>query len=150
MTIYKHTQIGHLILTVFFVLLLVVVYSTEKNTEENILWQCLIIFTILGLLFSTLTISIHETYLTLAFGIGIIQKKFLITDIETYSIIKTKWYYGWGIRFTPEGRLYNVSGFDAIRLQMKDGKIYLIGSDEVNKLYEILSQIKPLSPTREN
>jgi hypothetical protein len=38
--------------------------------------------------------------------------------------------------------IYNVSGFDAVEITMKNGKIYRIGTDEPLKLEQAISQSK--------
>jgi len=37
--------------------------------------------------------------------------------------------------------IFNVSGFDAIELTMKNGRIYCIGTDEPEKLEAVIKQI---------
>jgi hypothetical protein len=91
-------------------------------------------------LFSTLTTLVNDKELKIKFGIGIIHKEFLISEIESLKKIKTKWYYGWGIRITPTGWLFNVSGFDAIEIKMENGKIYKIGTDEIEKLENVINE----------
>jgi hypothetical protein len=49
-------------------------------------------------------------------------------------VVRNRWYYGWGIRITPRGWLYNVSGLDAVELALKNGKCVRIGSDEPHAL----------------
>jgi len=48
---------------------------------------------------------------------------------------KNHWYYEWGIRgwLWPKMRIYNVSGFDAVEIKVKNGKTYRIGTDEPKK-----------------
>ena len=50
--------------------------------------------------------------------------------------MKNHWYYGWGIRiwFWPYMWIYNVSGFDAVEITMRDGKMYRIGTDVPTEL----------------
>jgi hypothetical protein len=50
--------------------------------------------------------------------------------------VKNKWYFGWGVRrwFWPKMWIYNVSGFDAVEIVLKNGNIYRIGTDEPEKL----------------
>jgi hypothetical protein len=55
-------------------------------------------------------------------------------------IVTNPWYSGWGIRITPSGWLFNVSGFRAVEIQMKNGEAYRIGSDEPEKLETFLRQ----------
>ena len=84
----------------------------------------------------TLTVSVDERYVAIKFGYGIFRKKFLVEDITSVKIVKNHWYYGWGIRMYlwPTTWIFNVSGFDAVELIMKNGKIYRIGTDEPIKL----------------
>ena len=93
--------------------------------------------------FSTLTVLIDEQFLKIRFGWGIFRKKFPLTDIATVRKVKNHWYYGWGIRlwFWPKMWIFNVSGFDAIELTMKNGKIYRIGTDVPNELESALRMV---------
>lgn len=102
--------------------------------------------------FSTLTVAVDEQFLNLRFGWGIFRKKFSLTEIATVRKVKNKWYYGWGIRLWlwPKMWIYNVSGFDAVEIEMKNpasvkatsgkGKIYRIGTDEPDKLETALGR----------
>jgi hypothetical protein len=87
--------------------------------------------------FVTLTASIDENYLRIKFGYGIFQKKFSLKEISSAKSVKNHWYYGWGIRgwFWPRYMLiYNVSGFDAVEIIMKNGRIYRVGTDVPEEL----------------
>lgn len=86
--------------------------------------------------FATLTVSINEKYIRIKFGYGLFQKKIFINEIDSVKVVKNHWYYGWGIKLWlwPTTWIYNVSGFKAIELIMKNGKIYRIGTDEPTKL----------------
>ncbi len=54
--------------------------------------------------------------------------------------MKNPWYYGWGIRLTPHGWLYNVSGSYAVEIKTKTGKKYRIGTDVPNELEKAIRQ----------
>ena len=86
--------------------------------------------------FATLTASIDENYLRIKFGYGIFARKFPLNQIASAQSVKNHWYFGWGIRiwFWPYMWIYNVSGFDAVEIIMKSGKIYRIGTDTPNEL----------------
>lgn len=97
--------------------------------------------------FSTLTVSIADNFLKIKFGFGIFRKKFLLRDIVSATQVKNPWYCGWGIRLciSPYMWIYNVSGFDAVELKMKNGKVYRIGTDEPAKLESALKQTMGLN-----
>ena len=92
--------------------------------------------------FATLTASIDENYLRIKFGYGIFRKSFLLNDVASAKVLKNHWYYGWGIRlwFWPYMWIYNISGFDAVEITMKNRKIYRIGTDEPEKLETAIKQ----------
>ena len=85
---------------------------------------------------------IDKKYLRIKFGYGIYKKKFLLNDIMSVKTLKNNWYYGWGIRFWPWPKMwiYNISGFDAVEITMKDGRIYRIGTDEPNHLERAITK----------
>mgnify|MGYP001589379195 FL=1 len=86
--------------------------------------------------FVTLTVSSHENCFQIKFGYGIFRKKFPLNEIVSAKSVKNHWYYGWGIRvwFWPYMWIYNVSGFDAVEIIMRNGKIYRIGTDTPKEL----------------
>jgi len=90
--------------------------------------------------FVSLQVTINEQCLQIKFGYGIYQKKFLLKDIVSAKTVKNHWYYGWGIRgwLWPKMWIYNVSGFDAVEIKLKNNKIYRIGTDEPKKLEQAI------------
>ena len=86
--------------------------------------------------FTTLTTLIDENYLRIKFGYGIFARKFALNQIASVQSVKNHWYYGWGVKvwFWPYMWIYNVSGFDAVEIIMRNGKIYRIGTDDPSEL----------------
>jgi len=151
---YKHTQIGYLMLIVTLAVLALFAkahitssaelpsYNSGTNFAVTAI-MALIIFILAS--FVSLRVIIDEKYLRIKFGYGIYKKKFLLNDIISVKTAKNRWYYGWGIkrRLWPKMWIYNVSGFDAVEIKLKNGKIYRIGTDEPKKLEQaILHSIK--------
>jgi hypothetical protein len=154
---YKHTQIGYLMLGVTLAVLVLFVQayitaSTELPSADsgtNLIVSATMILTLFILAsFGSLQVLVDENYLRIKFGYGIYQKRFLLSDIMSAKTVKNHWYYGWGIRgcLWPKMWIYNVSGFDAVEIRLKDGKTYRIGTDEPEKLEQtILNSIKGIS-----
>ena len=92
--------------------------------------------------FTTLTTSIDENYLRIKFGYGIFARKFALNQIASVRSVKNRWYCGWGIRvwFWPYMWIYNVSGFDAVEIIMRNGKIYRVGTDTPKELEFAIKQ----------
>lgn len=138
MTPYKNTQIGYYLLTVYSGVMLFFLFLNQKSKNKPIALMRLLIMLIVMALFGTLTVEVNERTLKLRFGMGAIRKELRLQDIETYRSVKNPWYYGWGIRYIPHGWLFNVSGLTAVECQMKNGKIYRIGTDEPDALTDAL------------
>ncbi len=145
MAIYKHTQIGYqmLVITlavlVFFAWLQITARAEPPSVDSGTNFaitaiMALILFFLAS--FVTLTTSIDERFIRIKFGYGIFRKKFSLAEITSVQAVKNHWYYGWGIRvwFWPYMWIYNISGFDAVEISLKNRKVYRIGTDVPEEL----------------
>ena len=151
---YKHTQIGYLMIVVTLAVLvlfswtyIMTAYETPSIDSGNNLAATATMVLVLGILLSfwKLHVMIDEKHLRIKFGYGIFQNKFSLHDIVSAKAVRNPRRCGWGIRFTfwPKMWIYNVSGFDAVEIQLKNGKRYRIGTDEPKKLEQaILKEMK--------
>jgi len=137
---YQHTQFGYFIIIVLAVGLLLVAGLMAIHGFNWIALSVLIFFGVSLALFATLTVVIWEDILEIRFGLGLIRKKFHLKDIESCQVVKNSWYYGWGIRLTPHGWLYNVSGSYAVEIRKKTGERYRIGTDVPHELEKVVRQ----------
>ena len=106
-------------------------------------WIAIAALVVLGValvLFPSLTVVIREEELLVQFGSGVIRKRFRLNEIESCQAIRNPWYYGCGIRLTPRGMLFRVSGFHAVQIKLITGKEYLIGTDVPQELEEAIRQ----------
>lgn len=85
---------------------------------------------VLGYLFSSLTIIVDRDAVRWHFGPGFWRKSASISEIESAGAVRNKWWYGWGIRYTPHGWLYNVGGLSAVELRLSGGRKVRIGTSE--------------------
>ena len=95
---------------------------------------------LVGALFSTLTIAIEDGLLRASFGPGLIQKKVRLAEIASVRPIPVRWWYGWGIRLTPHGWLYNVSGWKAVEITLRSGRRFCLGTDEPEGLLKAIQE----------
>jgi hypothetical protein len=80
-------------------------------------------------LFYRMLIVVNDSKILVSFGIGLIRKAFDIDDIENVQIKEIPFYIGWGIRFTPNGTIYNINGSRAIEIKFKhSNRLSTIGS----------------------
>ena len=90
------------------------------------------------LLFHSMTVEIENAEMRIRLGIGLIRRRFPVREIISAKIVRNKWWYGWGIRLTPHGWMFSVSGYDAVQLTLRNGRSYRIGTDEPHKLYRAI------------
>ena len=128
--VYKHTQIGYLMILIIGSGLYLMLNFFYLHGFNIIFIAVFVVLSVCLVLFAALTVNVDSRDVSLRFGIGIIRKKFPVTGIETAGIVRNPWYYGWGIRKTPDGWLYNVSGMIAVELRMKSGERCRIGTDD--------------------
>ena len=138
---YNHKQIGHLII---LIMLAVMIFIGVIFSVVGINWivtvVALVYIVVISSLFYSLTVVIEEDRIEVRCGIGLIRKRFKLNEIESCQIVKDPWYYGWGIRLTPHGWLYRVSGFNAVEIKFRNGKRFRIGTDVPQKLEEAIRQ----------
>ena len=99
----------------------------------------IIIGALLYLLFNGLTVSVSQKSIIIKFGYGLIKKRIKREDVNHVKIVRNKAIYGWGIRLTPHGWLWNIHGLDAIELSLKNGKSFRIGTNQPKLLLDALS-----------
>lgn len=99
---------------------------------------------VLLLMLGRLTIELDETQIRWRFGVfGWPRWQIDLADIVDVRPVRTRFIDGWGIRRTREGWLYNASGFDAVRLQLRDGRVVRLGSDEPQRLLAFIEARLP-------
>jgi len=87
------------------------------------------------------------------FPIHIRYRRFTRADIVRHfacSYRPIRDYGGWGIRFGPQGKAYNVSGNRGVQLVFRDGKRLLIGSQKADELAEAIGAIAETSEVATN
>ena len=147
---YKHTQIGWVMLVCCaagVALILAIERSLPPHAQRQVpsLFLAAIIVAVMSL-FATLTVEVDSQLVRLSFGPGLIRKSFPLVDVADCRPVRNRWWMGWGIHGTPgRGWLFNVSGFDAVELTMKNGKIYRIGTDDPQKLNDAIQMNLPKS-----
>ncbi|MCG6926876.1 MAG: hypothetical protein LJF30_16410 [Acidobacteria bacterium] len=140
---YRHTQIGWVILGALAALAVLVAPRLPAGGLGVAGGPLLVVLAVVLLLFSTLTVEVGREALRLRFGVGLIRKRFALTEIRGWEAVRNPWYCGWGIRLTPGGVLWNVSGYDAVELTLADGRRFRIGTDEPAALVAAIARARP-------
>lgn len=130
---YVHTQPGTLVrvatLPLFVVSLVIFLQGGGLLAFIPAVFYALVV-----LLFGSLTVTIDDERIRLAYGVGLIHKSFALDDIESAERVRNPWYYFWGIRWYGRGILYNVSGLDGVLIGMSGDREARIGTDEPEAL----------------
>ena len=131
---YRHTQIGWVLLAVLAAGAGIVVFAAGKTGWSGAASAVLTLLIVVALLFCTLTVRIHGGEIECRFGPGLVSKHIPLGAVQGARQVRTEWYQGWGIRLTSDGWLFNVSGLDAVEVELVDGKRLRIGTDEPQAL----------------
>ncbi len=148
---YKHRQIGTLmgVIALFVMLLGLILVRTLSLRGEQYSWLIVglpLLITVITLaLFSVLEVSIDARHLTWRF-LPFITKSVPLADVLEAKPTRTSFIYGWGIHYTDRGWLYNVSGFSAVHIRMRDGKQFMLGSDEPAALADAINSSRAYLP----
>ena len=134
---YRHTQIGYLTLIVILVAALGIAVSLPNEARPVTLGVAALLV-IIAVLFSSLTVEVGGEELRFHFGPGFWRKRIALAEVAAATATQNSWWEGWGIRFTPRGMLYNVSGTNAVEIEMRSGQRFRIGTDEPEALVEAI------------
>lgn len=139
---YRHKQKSSFMLALLMALAIVMLVSALLPGMSLVLRFIFVALSVmmagLAAIFSCLTVIVDQTHLRWHFGLGFWKKAVALSDIAAADVVRTKWWYGWGIRLTPRGWLYNVSGLDAVAVRLRSGKRFMIGTDEPAALHAAL------------
>ena len=145
---YESTQTGWFFIILMVAIVAIITFSYylqlgNNPLPENVFRLLLFVFILILINFYKLKIRVDDTGINILYGIGLIHIKIQPDSIESVQTVKTPWLYGFGIRFTFNGMLYNIQGRDAVRIYyFQDGKSKkaTIGSEEPDQLKAFLER----------
>ncbi|KAF7600484.1 MAG: hypothetical protein CGU29_02215 [Candidatus Dactylopiibacterium carminicum] len=145
---YRHRQTGWTMLALFAIPIALCLASSQFHPQQqNSLLGVAGALTLLAWQFAWLWTEVDQTRLRVIFGPGLIRKQVLLVDIVKAEVTTSRFMEGWGIHYTRRGWLYNVSGRDCVLITQRDGKSFLVGSNDAMGLWEALQQhIEPEEP----
>jgi hypothetical protein len=137
---YRHTQVGWTIgvaTAVGAVAAIGVLLWLPEGAMRAPAWTPALLAALLGLALATfgwLTVEVDSRAVRLRFGVGLFRRTLPIADLVRCDRMRTRLRWGWGLHWTPAGWLYNVSGRDAVRLELRGERPVVIGSDDADAL----------------
>jgi hypothetical protein len=144
---YRHTQVGWQVYLVTIPVALVLMFGLVTRDPQVFVVMVAILAAVF-VCFGWLTIDINARRMLIKFGIGLVRRTLSLDTIRGFAPVRNPWYYGWGIRFTPHGILYNVSGFQAVEILLDDGRRVRVGTDEPDALVGALQAATTIAPSK--
>lgn len=124
---------------------LVVIFSSWFLIRTFNQFSLIFILLLLGILiiFCHFKITIGQGFLETKYGpLGLFRKRMLLEDIKSIQEVKRHRYYGWGIRFMPKGKFYNISILKTIEIITKDDKRHYLMVDKSREFINTLEKSK--------
>ncbi|MDP6602464.1 MAG: hypothetical protein QGH76_09240 [Phycisphaerales bacterium] len=142
--VYRHTQKGTVVrvcmLMAIMLCVVIGVFSANMPWGARLgLLGITLFLVLLTWLFGSLTVEVDDDELRHWFGPGFWRKAYPLHDIDSAEPVRNHWIYGWGIRLTPGGWLYNVSGLEAVQVQLRTGRRFRIGTDDPDGLSKAIA-----------
>jgi hypothetical protein len=138
---YRHTQVSRLALGVAAVQALGVAVMFASPVVPWVPAVILGVALPVPLIFSRLTTEVDGGELRFWFGGGFWRSRIPTADVASIETVENKWWWGWGIRITPDGWRYNVSGTQAVRVTRRNGTRLRIGTAEPRELARAVARV---------
>jgi hypothetical protein len=145
---YRHTQVGYVTGGLTLVVLPLIYYAFMAEGGLGAFGHAMLgAFGILAVLFSSLTVKVTDRELVFYFGPGFWERRFALDDIVSVEVVQNSPLYGWGIRYTHHGWLYNVSGLRAVEVTIRGEEQLRIGTDKPEALKQALEAAREPTPS---
>jgi hypothetical protein len=149
---YRHTQTAWMLIVVIVAVVLaeftIVMFSGPQDTVSLALSGAVVaVAAVMVALFSTLTVVVDDQAVRLWFGLGSLRRDVMIDEVTAARRVRNSWHAGWGVRAIPGGRLYNVGGRDAVELELDNGRVVRVGTDQPDALLAAVKAALDDAPT---
>lgn len=148
---YRHTQTGVLVLIVLglgLALTAAVYFQVSTVTDRAVTGAVVVVLALCLFWFRSLTVSVTADEIVVSFGPGVFRKRIRVADVNNVRAVRNAWYNGWGIRLIPHGWMYNVSGLDAVELDLPGDRRFRIGTDDPDGLLKAITSVRAATPVR--
>ncbi len=137
---YRKFQFGWVIVVTFITVLVLLTLSYIKEWGTNPIDKggyifMMMLFISILIMFFGMTVIITDNEIMIRLGIGLITKSIKLSEIQSVATVKYPVYFGYGVRITPGGVLYNVNGRHAVEIVLKNKKKTIqIGTNDWDNL----------------
>jgi hypothetical protein len=142
---YRHTQTNRRTWLLFVpvaiaVVGVVVLGARAPGPPIWLIGAVLVLVAVLTAIFSVMTVEVSDHELTVGFGLGMMRRRIPLTDIARVERASIPWWYGTGIKLGPKRTSYLVASGPAVAVELKNGRIIQIGTDDPDALLAALTQ----------
>ncbi len=141
----------YLVLIIAFITSIISVYNNYQNGsidfndinsyKGSLLTLGIVCLAFLLVIVSTLKTEVDSKGLRISYFPMFVKKDLIWGEIYQATIIKYGFVGGWGVRFfTKYGTVYNVRGNKGLLVELKNGKRFLVGTQEERKLAEAVKR----------
>lgn len=131
---YRQTQVSPVAIVAAAAQGLIILGLAASGAAPPVVLVLLLVLIPIPLVFSRLTVEVADGELRFWFGGGFWKTRIPLADVASIEPVQNQWWWGWGIRHTPDGWLYNVAGIEAVRVKRKSGTTLRIGTAEPQTL----------------
>ena len=139
---YERTQRSFLLHWIVVPLLLVSLGGMFLAGPPLWAWLLIVVYLValawVTVTFSMLTVLVDAEQVRVYFGRGWPRKTISLADIVSVRPVRNEWWHGFGIRWIPHGALWNVWGLDAAEMRVSSGRVFRVGTDDVDALVAAL------------
>lgn len=146
-TIYDHTQSAPMLVVAAMSLFAIVFFSLSAYLIRTggsspllalfiVVWISIIYLTVLN--FTRLRCAVSPAQIDLTWRLGWPTKTIPRSAIVSATRHRNAWWNGWGIRKVVGGWMWNVWGLDSVQLELDNGKVFRIGTDDAAGLLAAL------------
>jgi len=104
----------------------------------RLLWHGVPFLGLMMWIFGSLTTSVERSDLCRRFGPGVPRFRRSLTEFVEARAAITSCQDGWGIHGSRFGTPYNVAGFEAVALTLRNGRRLALGTDQPDRLLGVL------------
>lgn len=142
---YRHRQIGWPKTLLLGSIILFLLVRSILNGAFTLPTAGLILG-LFGLLLAapSMTVLVTSGFLEHYFGFGALRNRIPLREIQSTEVTRMP-LLGWGMRHTPEGLLWRVSGTRGLAIKLVDGQRFFVGTNDVDELQAAISQAKEAS-----
>ena len=100
----------------------------------------------LGFVFRSLTVAVGDRGVHVFYGSGWPRRTIALERILDQRVVRNRWWYGFGIRLTPFGWMWNLDGLGAVELDLVGGKRFRVGTRMPQELRAAVEAARALAP----